>query len=37
MHQCASNVDWASEPMPINNMFNINLNYDIDQPLDPEE
>ena len=37
MHQCASNVDWASKPMPINNMFNINLNYDIDQPLDSEE
>jgi len=37
MHQCVSNMDWASEPTPDNNMFNINLNYDIDQALDLEE
>jgi len=30
-------VDWALEPSPNNNMFNVNLNYDIDQALDPEE
>ena len=30
-------MDWASEPTPNNNMFNINLNYDINQALDPEE
>jgi len=37
MHQHVSNVDWTSEPIPDNNMFNINLNYDIDQALDLEE
>ena len=37
MHQCVSNMDWASEPTPDNNVFNINLNYNIDQALDPEE
>ena len=37
MHQYVSNMDWASEPTPDNNMFNINLNYDIDQTLDLEE
>jgi len=37
MHQHVSNMDWASEPTPDNNVFNINLNYDIDQALDPEE
>jgi len=37
IHQHASNEDWASEPMSVNNVFNINLNYDIDQALDPEE
>ena len=37
MHQHVSNVDWVSEPTPDNNVFNVNLNYDIDQALDPEE
>ena len=37
MHQCVSNIDWVSEPTPDNNVFNVNLNYDIDQALDPEE
>jgi len=37
IHQCVSNMDWASEPTPNNNVFNINLNYYIDQALDPEE
>ena len=30
-------MDWVSEPTPDNNVFNVNLNYDIDQALDPEE
>ena len=30
MYQCVSNMNWASEPTPDNNMFNVNLNYDID-------
>ena len=30
-------MDWASEPTPNNNVFNVNLNYDINQALDPEE
>jgi len=37
IHQRVSNMDWASEPTPNNNVFNVNLNYDIDQALDPEE
>jgi len=37
MHQCVSNMDWVSEPIPDNNVFNVNLNYDINQVLDPEE
>jgi len=37
MHQHVSNVDWASEPTSDNNMFNINLNYNINQALNPEE
>ena len=37
MHQHASNEDWVSEPMPINNVFTVNLNYDINQALDPKE
>ena len=28
-------MDWASEPIP--DVFNVNLNYNIDQALDPEE
>jgi len=35
MHQCVLNINWASEPTP--NMFNVNLNYNINQALDPEE
>jgi len=30
-------VDWVLEPTSNNNVFNVNLNYDIDQALDPEE
>jgi len=30
MYQYVSNMNWASEPTPDNNMFNVNLNYDID-------
>jgi len=30
-------MNWASEPTPNNNMFNVNLNYDINQALDLEE
>ena len=37
MHQHVSNVDWASEPTSDNNVFNINLNYNIDQALNLEE
>jgi len=37
MHQHASNEDRVSELMPINNVFNVNLNYDIDQALDLEK
>ena len=37
IHQHVSNEDWASSPTPDNNVFNINLNYDIDQALNPEE
>ena len=37
IHQCVSNKDWASSPTPDNNMFNINLDYDINQALDPEK
>jgi len=37
MHQCVSNMDWVSEPTLDNNVFNVNLNYDINQVLDPEE
>jgi len=37
MYQHVSNIDWASEPISSNNIFNINLNYNIDQALDPEE
>ena len=31
-----SNEDLASNQLSSNNMFNIQLNYDIDQALDPE-
>jgi len=30
MHQHVSNMDWVSEPTPDNNVFNVNLNHDID-------
>ena len=29
-HQYVSNMDQASEPAPDNNVFNVNLNYNID-------
>ena len=37
LQQCISNKDWALNLIPGNNVFNINLNYDIDQALDLEE
>ena len=37
VHQCISNKNLASSPTLDNNMFNINLDYDIDQVLNLEE
>ena len=37
LQQCVPNKDQAPNLLPSNNMFNINLNNDIDQALDLEE
>ena len=37
MYQCVSNKNSASSLTLDNNMFNINLDYDINQVLNPEE
>ena len=37
IQQCVSNEDMATNPTPGSNIFNINLNYNIDQALDPEK
>jgi len=37
LQQCVSSEDLALNPTTSNSMFNINLNYNIDQVLDPEK